>query len=171
MQESKSKFVISVDRDAKTDVSSYHHYRCDCMFKRLTAWLQAHGVEDRNALHTLRKEFGTQINCPHGLFAASAALRHASIQLTRAVYIAKKDRAVFAMPSSERQNQSFRRRRISVGSGHIPFRSRGSTERNERRRNAPQRGRKRTLRPASSGPTVIGCLNAPIHPTLPLNTM
>lgn len=100
MQESESKFVISVDRDPKTDVSSYHHYRCDCMFKRLTAWLQAHGVEDRNALHTLRKEFGTQINRSHGLFAASAALRHASIQLTRAVYVAKKDRAVFTMPAS-----------------------------------------------------------------------
>ena len=101
MKESKSKFVIGVDRDPKTDVSSYHHYRCDCMFKRLTAWLQTHGVEDRNALHTLRKEFGTQINRTHGLFAASAALRHASIQLTRAVYVAKKDRAVFAMPSNE----------------------------------------------------------------------
>jgi integrase len=71
------------------------------MFKRLTAWLQAHGVEDRNALHTLRNEFGTQINRSHGLFAASAALRHASIQLTRAVYVAKKDRAAFAMPSNE----------------------------------------------------------------------
>lgn len=101
MQESKSKFVISVDGEEKTDVSSYYHYRCDRMFKRLTTWLQAHGVEDRNALHTLRKEFGTQINRSHGLFAASAALRHASIQLTRAVYIAKKDRAVFAMPSSD----------------------------------------------------------------------
>jgi len=84
-QESKSKFVIGVDQDPKTDVSSYHHYRCDSVFKRLTAWLQAHGVEDRNALHTLRKEFGTQVNRTHGLFAASAALRHASIQLTRAV--------------------------------------------------------------------------------------
>ena len=71
------------------------------MFKRLTVWLQAHGVEDRSALHTLRKEFGTQINRSYGLFAASAALRHASIQLTRAVYVAKKDRAVFAMPGRE----------------------------------------------------------------------
>lgn len=102
MQASQSKFVISAGPDPKTDVSSYHHYRCNRMFKCLTAWLQSHGVEDRNALHTLRKEFGTQINRAHGLFAASAALRHASIQLTRAVYVAKKDRAVFAMPSSER---------------------------------------------------------------------
>jgi hypothetical protein len=73
MQESKSKFVISVNGQEKADVSSYYHYRCDRMFKRLTTWLQTHGVEDRNALHTLRKEFGTQINRSHGLFDASAA--------------------------------------------------------------------------------------------------
>jgi integrase len=101
MQQSGSAFVISAGPDPKTDVSSYHHYRCDAVFKRLTVWLQAHGVEDRSALHTLRKEFGTQINRSYGLFAASAALRHASIQLTRAVYVAKKDRAVFAMPGRE----------------------------------------------------------------------
>lgn len=60
-------------------------YRCVRMFKRLTAWLQANGVEDRNALHTPRKEFGTQIHRSHDLFAASAALRHASIQLLPSV--------------------------------------------------------------------------------------
>jgi len=98
MQESKSEFVIAVDVAPRPEVSTYHHYRCDCVFKKLTSWLKHHGVEERNALHSLRKEFGTQINRTHGLFAASAALRHSSIQLTRAVYVAKKDRAVFAMP-------------------------------------------------------------------------
>jgi integrase len=98
MEGSTSPFVIGGTVEARPEVSTYHHYRCDCLFKKLTAWLKAHGVEDRNALHALRKEFGTQINRSHGLFAASAALRHSSIQLTRAVYVAKKDRAVFAMP-------------------------------------------------------------------------
>lgn len=100
MAESKSGFVIGGDVAARPEVSTYHHYRCDCIFKKLTAWLKTRGIEDRNALHTLRKEFGTQINRTHGLFAASAALRHASIQLTRAVYVAKKDRAVFTMPGA-----------------------------------------------------------------------
>jgi hypothetical protein len=81
------------------------------VFKRLTVWLQAHGVEDRSVLHMLRKEFGAQINRSHGLFVASAALRHASIQLTRAVYVAKKDRAVFAMPGCGGSGSRF------VGSG------------------------------------------------------
>ena len=100
MAESKSEFVIGGDVAARPEVSTYHHYRCDCIFKKLTAWLKTRGIEDRNALHTLRKEFGTQINRTHGLFAASAQLRHSSIQLTRAVYVAKKDRAVFAMPGA-----------------------------------------------------------------------
>ncbi len=66
MQDSKSKFVISVDGEPKSDVSSYHHYRCYRLFRKLTAWLQAHGVEELKPLHTLRKEFGTQINRAHG---------------------------------------------------------------------------------------------------------
>ena len=106
MKASQSKFVIEVNVDPRPSVSTYHHYRADCVFKRLNAWLRAHGVEERNAVHALRKEFGTQINRTHGLFAASAALRHSSIQLTRAVYVAKKDRAVFAMPSDVSSNNS-----------------------------------------------------------------
>ncbi|WP_414664273.1 tyrosine-type recombinase/integrase [Horticoccus sp. 23ND18S-11] len=97
MATSTSKFVIGGAVEAKPE-SRYHHYRCDRILKKLTKWLKAHGVEDRNALHSLRKEFGTQINRTHGLFAASAALRHSSIQLTRSVYVAKKDRAVFSLP-------------------------------------------------------------------------
>lgn len=98
MKSSEVPFVIGGAIEPRPEISTYHHYRCDCVFKKLTAWLKTHGIEDRNALHALRKEFGTQINRTHGLFAASAALRHSSIQLTRAVYVAKKDRAVFTMP-------------------------------------------------------------------------
>lgn len=98
MSSSDSAFVVASRVDPRPSISTYHHYRCDRLFKALSAWLREKGVEDRNALHTLRKEFGTQINRTHGLFAASAALRHSSIQLTRAVYVAKKDRAVFSLP-------------------------------------------------------------------------
>lgn len=97
MSTSGSQFVLSGKVEARPE-ATYHHYRCDRILKKLTAWLKTHGIEDRNALHALRKEFGTQINRTHGLFAASAALRHSSIQLTRAVYVAKKDRAVFSLP-------------------------------------------------------------------------
>ncbi len=98
MSSSDSAFVVASRVDPRPSISTYHHYRCDRLFKALSAWLREKGVEDRNALHTLRKEFGTQINRTHGLFAASAALRHSSIQLTRSVYVAKKDRAVFSLP-------------------------------------------------------------------------
>jgi integrase len=99
MKKSTSPFVIAGDVKPRPDKSTYHHYRAATAFRRLMAWLRAQGVDELRALHTMRKEFGTQINRTHGLFAASAALRHSSIQLTRAVYIAKKDRAVFALPT------------------------------------------------------------------------
>lgn len=98
MTASRSQFVIETAVAPRPNASSYHHYRCNAVFAKLTAWLKDRGVEGRNPLHVLRKEFGTQINRTHGLFAASAALRHSSIQLTRSVYVAKKDRAVFALP-------------------------------------------------------------------------
>ena len=43
----------------------------------------------------LRKEFGSQICAQAGIFAASVALRHSSINLTREYYIDKKQPAVF----------------------------------------------------------------------------
>lgn len=100
MQGSASEFVIAGDVKARPEAATYHHYRRDRLMDRLVKWLKAHGVESQNALHTLRKEFGTQINLAHGIFAASAALGHSSIQLTRAVYVAKKAPAVFDVPTT-----------------------------------------------------------------------
>lgn len=97
---SLSEFVIAGEAKARPEAATYHHYRCDRVIDRLVKWLKAHGVEATNALHTLRKEFGTQINLAHGIFAASAALGHSSIQLTRAVYVAKKAPATFDVPST-----------------------------------------------------------------------
>ena len=53
------------------------------------------GIKSRNALHALRKEFGSQICAQAGIFAASTVLRHSSINLTREYYIDKKQPAVF----------------------------------------------------------------------------
>jgi hypothetical protein len=40
----------------------------------------------------LRKEFGSLINQKFGIFAASAALRHSNITITREAYVDRKER-------------------------------------------------------------------------------
>jgi hypothetical protein len=52
------------------------------------------GVISRTPLHTLRKEFGSQINARYGLFAASSMLRHSDIATTVGHYIEGKQRSV-----------------------------------------------------------------------------
>jgi hypothetical protein len=52
-------------------------------------------VKARNPLHTLRKEFGSFIARKFGIFAASEALRHGDIRLTRDYYLASDNRATF----------------------------------------------------------------------------
>jgi integrase len=100
MQQSTSTFVIERDVAPKPEAITYHHYRCDRLFDRLVKWLKKHGVEARAALHTLRKEFGSQITLEYGISAASTALGHASILLTKAVYVGKKERTVFRVPAA-----------------------------------------------------------------------
>jgi integrase len=72
--------------------ANWHHYRCDCAFKRLNAWLRGKGVDAQKPLHTMRKEFGSGICEQFGIFAASEALRHADIRLTRAHYVDRRGR-------------------------------------------------------------------------------
>jgi integrase len=86
-----SDFVVSsavvVDRP-----KHWNHYRCDHHFKELIDWLRKKEVDTRNPIHTLRKEFGSLVNQKFGLFAASAALRHSSIAVTREHYVDRKER-------------------------------------------------------------------------------
>ncbi|MGC3958413.1 MAG: tyrosine-type recombinase/integrase [Verrucomicrobiota bacterium] len=72
--------------------ANWHHYRADCSFKRLSAWLRDKGVDAQKPLHTMRKEFGSRICEQFGIFAASEALRHADIRITRAHYVDKRGR-------------------------------------------------------------------------------
>jgi hypothetical protein len=51
-------------------------------------------VTSRTPLHTLRKEFGSQINSRFGLTAAQEMLRHANIHTTAAHYVENKQRSV-----------------------------------------------------------------------------
>ena len=60
----------------------------------MIAWLRSKGVTSRTPLHSLRKEFGSQINARYGLFAASSMLRHADIKTTVGHYIESKQRSV-----------------------------------------------------------------------------
>ncbi len=92
-----SPFVIESPVQPRPGATTYHHYRCDRLFKQLVLWLRSKGIEARNALHSLRKEFGSQICRQAGIYAASVALRHSSINLTREYYIDKKQPAVFAV--------------------------------------------------------------------------
>ena len=89
MAQSKSEFVIQSEVAPKPNTVTYHHYRCTRHFKGLIVWLRSKGVTARNALHSLRKEFGSQICDQAGIFAASEALRHGSIQITRDHYLDK----------------------------------------------------------------------------------
>lgn len=90
-----SPFVIESPVQPRPQSVKNHHYRCNRSFKDLVTWLRGKGIKSRNALHALRKEFGSQICAQAGIFAASTALRHSSINLTREYYIDKKQPAVF----------------------------------------------------------------------------
>lgn len=87
----QGEFVVSSSA-AATAAPHWHRYRCDGHFKDLLAWLRSKGVTARNPLHTLRKEFGSLINHKFGLYAASAALRHSNISITRESYVDRKGR-------------------------------------------------------------------------------
>jgi len=90
-QNAAGQFVIASNA-APTAAPHWNRYRCDGHFNGLINWLRSKGVTARNPLHTLRKEFGSLINQKFGIYAASAALRHSNISITRESYVAKKER-------------------------------------------------------------------------------
>ena len=87
-----SEFVIESDVAPRPE-ATYSHYRCQKHFEALTAWLGDKGVPGNKPLHTLRKEFGSQICKKYGIYLASQALRHADIAITSQHYLDKKRRA------------------------------------------------------------------------------
>jgi integrase len=80
-----SSFVIESERPAKA--VSYQYYRTQGHCDRLITWLEAQGVKAHKPLHTLRKEFGSEICRVHGIYAASRLLRHADIGTTSEYYV------------------------------------------------------------------------------------
>ncbi len=99
MKGSESPFVLNSHLPPRAGLDR-QYYRCQAVFKHLTAWLRGKGVRTHKPIHTLRKEFGSQVNQSHGIYAASRALRHSDITTSTRHYIAKKER-------------------ITVGLGHL----------------------------------------------------
>jgi integrase len=91
-------FVIESRVSPRPD-AAYSHYRCQREFEALNKWLQTHGVEGNQPLHTLRKEFGSQVCAKHGIFAASRALRHSDIAITSQHYLDKRQSMVVGLGS------------------------------------------------------------------------
>ena len=57
----RGEFVVESDGIPSVN-APFEHYRCQRDFVELIGWLRAHGVISRTPLHSLRKEFGSQIN-------------------------------------------------------------------------------------------------------------
>jgi integrase len=83
------EFVIESDI-APRPHAHYQHYRCDRIHKELIGWLRSHGINSNNPLHTLRKEYGSEICRRFGLYEASRALRHSSYGITESFYVDRK---------------------------------------------------------------------------------
>lgn len=79
----------------KKSSSGAKRYRCEKCFRRLINWLRTSAkITAHEPIHHLRGLFATEMVAAHGIFAASAALRHADIGLTRDHYTDKKDAKV-----------------------------------------------------------------------------
>jgi integrase len=92
----KGDFVIESDCEPDNG-APYDHYRCHRNIAELIGWLRSKGVVSRTPLHTLRKEFGSQINARYGLTAAQEMLRQADVAVTAAHYVENKQRSVALM--------------------------------------------------------------------------
>jgi hypothetical protein len=87
----KSPFVVPSKRAPQVQ-GTYSYYRCEPVFDRVLIWLKAHGVRQRNALHALRKEYGSLINEKYDLVTAKELLRHSSVAITAAHYVENRKR-------------------------------------------------------------------------------
>ena len=61
--------------------------------RALIGWLRSKGVNSKTPLHTLRKQFGSEIDARYGLLAASEQLRHGGIAVTARHYVENKQRS------------------------------------------------------------------------------
>jgi len=93
---SRTNFVVSSNVPPRPG-ALYNHYRCEKHFDFLTDWLRGHGVNGLKPLHTLRKEFGSQLCQQFGIYAASRGLRHSAIAVTADFYTDSTARGVVGL--------------------------------------------------------------------------
>lgn len=86
-----------VNSTLKWKPTTYGRYRCEPHWRTLIHWLQDHGISARKKVHELRKIFGDAIVKRNGIFAGSAQLRHASIQMTASHYTDPRQRAALPL--------------------------------------------------------------------------
>jgi integrase len=86
----KTEFVLEGGSPHLT--ASYDYYRADITWRKLNAWLHDKGINQRNAIHSLRKESGSLVASDFGIEAARQHLGHRDIGTTSAHYVTKKKR-------------------------------------------------------------------------------
>jgi integrase len=89
--QARSRFVVESAVQPRIGVT-YSHYRCQRIFDSLISSLRKHGINTNSPIHTLRKEYGSHLTATHGVFVASRALRHSSVQVTEQFYASQKAR-------------------------------------------------------------------------------
>jgi integrase len=90
----KNDFVIESDSPPLPFDAPYGTYRCMEEMRALIGWLRSKGVNSKTPLHTLRKQFGSEIHARYGLLAASEQLRHGGIAVTARHYVENRSRSV-----------------------------------------------------------------------------
>ena len=93
----KSDFVIESDSPPPPFDAPYGVYRCQNHMRALLGWLRSKGVVSKTPLHTLRKQFGSEIHARYGLLAASEQLRHGGVEVTARHYVENRSRSVLGL--------------------------------------------------------------------------
>jgi integrase len=93
----KGDFVIESDLPPPPFDAPYGVYRCRNHMRPLIGWLRSKSIVSKTPLHTLRKQFGSEIHARFGLLAASEQLRHGGVALTARHYIENRSSSVLGL--------------------------------------------------------------------------
>jgi len=100
---SHSEFVLE-GSDARPS-ATYDFYRDDGTWRKLNKWLRGKGVNEKKAIHMLRKESGSLMASQFGIEAARQHLGHRDIRTTSSHYVSKKARREVSLTAGESAGQ------------------------------------------------------------------
>ena len=83
----ESIFVIESAEDSVNASSAHYQLRAADEFGQVYQWLRDQGIDSRQPLHSLRKEFGSMVNQRGGIVAAMEMLGHSNISTTAGIYV------------------------------------------------------------------------------------